>query len=281
MAAQPTASSSTSTIGDLTLRGMPLWVQDTVATAAVVVTDTVATAAAVVTDATVGRYHTALLVIYVAVLLSGVAGLALALRALRSHALSVTTIAVLNLVFAHFLFLVTLPFRIYYYAADRWPLSAGWCKAVSSMIHIHLYMCFVFYVVILVTRLLSFHRRRGEAATVEFQRRTHAILVSVAVWTTAHPVWDWGLRVPLKPSCCSPSTGFDGVPVAFIVPAGRESKRLTSQAHSSGARRKSHKRESQQSLPPPAIVGIMLEKDNIDTNLRYSDEEYDVWTGSS
>ncbi|KAG7256098.1 hypothetical protein CRUP_004876 [Coryphaenoides rupestris] len=44
-------------------------------------------------------------------------------------------------------------------------------------------MCFVFYVVILVTRLLTFHRRRGEAATVEFQRRTHTILASVAVWT--------------------------------------------------------------------------------------------------
>ncbi|KAG7248354.1 hypothetical protein CRUP_009371 [Coryphaenoides rupestris] len=112
----------------------------------------------------------------------GTAGLVLALRVLRSHALSVTTVAVLNLIFAHFLFLVTVPFRVYYYAAGHWYLGADWCKAVSSMIHIHLYMCFVFYVVILVTRLLTFHRRRGEAATADFQRRTHTILASVAVW---------------------------------------------------------------------------------------------------
>ncbi|CAL8320745.1 unnamed protein product [Boreogadus saida] len=124
-------------------------------------------------------YQTVLLSIYTVVLLSGVTCLVLTMRVLKFASHSLTTIAVLNLVFAHFLFLVTLPFRIYYYAAGRWALGDGLCKAVSSMIHVHLYMSFVCYVVILVTRLLLFHKRANQ---VEFHRRTHALLGSLAIW---------------------------------------------------------------------------------------------------
>ncbi|CAL8311651.1 unnamed protein product [Merluccius merluccius] len=124
-------------------------------------------------------YDAMLLCVYTAVLLSGVLGLVPTVRILQSNSRSLTSIAVLNLIFAHFLFLVTLPFRIYYYAAHNWSLGPHWCKVVSSMIHIHLYMSFIFYVIILVMRLLSFHRRVTEVA---FNRRTHALFGSLAVW---------------------------------------------------------------------------------------------------
>lgn len=120
-----------------------------------------------------------LLVIYVFVLLSGTLGMVLTVPILRTYTRSLTTIAVLNLIFVHFLFLVTLPFRIHYYAVGHWDLGPFWCKAVSSAIHIHLYMTFVFYVVILVTRLLAFHRR---ATQVEFHCRMHAFVSSLVLW---------------------------------------------------------------------------------------------------
>ena len=128
------------------------------------------------------EYHVVLLSIYTLGLLIGIPCLALTVRVLQFASHSLTTIAVHNLVFAHFLFLVTLPFRIYYYANGEWHLGNGLCKAVSSMIHVHLYMSFICYVVILVTRLLAFHKRTNQ---MEFHRRTHALLGSLAIWVVA------------------------------------------------------------------------------------------------
>ncbi|KAJ3611360.1 hypothetical protein NHX12_021376 [Muraenolepis orangiensis] len=121
-----------------------------------------------------------LLCIYTAVLLSGTLGMVLMVRLLRSHTLSLTALAVLNLVFGHFLFLLTVPFRLHYYATGHWHLGPGWCKAVSSMVHIHLYMSFIFYVVILVTRLLAFRRQRS--APPPEVHCMPALLGSLAVW---------------------------------------------------------------------------------------------------
>lgn len=57
------------------------------------------------------------------------------------------------------------------------------------MIHAHIYLAFVFYVIILVTRYLAFYKRTDR---MEFYRRLHAIGASVAVWlimlTIALPV---------------------------------------------------------------------------------------------
>ncbi|XP_042154534.1 probable G-protein coupled receptor 141 isoform X1 [Oncorhynchus tshawytscha] len=97
--------------------------------------------------------------IYSLVLVIGVIGLALMIHILQSNMRSVITIAMLNLTLAHFLFLLTVPFRIYYYAAGYWMLGDMLCRVVSAMIHVHMYMAFVFYVVILVIRLLGFHSK--------------------------------------------------------------------------------------------------------------------------
>lgn len=125
------------------------------------------------------EYHTVLLVIYSVVLLIGTITLSLTMHIMRSSMASITSIAVLNLIFTHFVFLLTVPFRIYYYATNNWSLGLGWCKVVSGMIHIHMYMSFIFYVIILITRLMTFyHKAEGVAS---FQR-IHALLVSVMVW---------------------------------------------------------------------------------------------------
>lgn len=125
------------------------------------------------------KYHTVLLAIYSVVLLSGTISLSLMIHIMKSSSTSVTSIAVLNLIFTHFIFLLTVPFRIYYYVIHDWRLEDGWCKVVSGMIHIHMYMSFIFYVIILITRLMTFYRKEWQVASFH---RIHALLVSAAVW---------------------------------------------------------------------------------------------------
>lgn len=120
-----------------------------------------------------------LVVIYSVVLLSGTISLSLMIHIIRSSKTSLTSIAVLNLIFTHFIFLLTVPFRIYYYAIAEWNLDREWCKVVSSMIHIHMYMSFIFYVIILITRLSSFYHKAERETSF---RRIHALLVSSVVW---------------------------------------------------------------------------------------------------
>lgn len=124
-------------------------------------------------------YHEVLLAIFSLVLVIGTISLILTMRVLKSNMTSVTSIAVLNLIFTHFVFLLTVPFRIYYYANNHWDLGPWWCKMVSGMIHIHMYMSFVFYVIILITRLLMFYHKNQREASVQ---RIHAFLASAVVW---------------------------------------------------------------------------------------------------
>ncbi|XP_061821513.1 probable G-protein coupled receptor 141 [Nerophis lumbriciformis] len=125
------------------------------------------------------EHNMVLIVIYTLVLLIGATSLSLTILIMKLRTASTTSIAVLNLVFAHFLFLLTVPFRIYYYATQQWSLGLGWCKVVSSMIHIHMYMSFSLYVIILVTRLLAFYGKRGPMASPP---RIYALAASVVVW---------------------------------------------------------------------------------------------------
>ncbi|XP_072234479.1 probable G-protein coupled receptor 141 [Leuresthes tenuis] len=125
------------------------------------------------------EYHTTLLVIYSVVLLCGTVSLSLMMYIMKSSTGSTTSIAINNLIFAHFIFLFTVPFRIYYYSANRWTLGFGLCKIVSAMIHIHMHMSFILYVIILVTRLLTFYHNTTQVASF---RRIHALIGSALVW---------------------------------------------------------------------------------------------------
>ncbi|XP_067291035.1 probable G-protein coupled receptor 141 isoform X2 [Pseudorasbora parva] len=125
-------------------------------------------------------YRIALIVIYTVVLLVGLTGLALMISLLKTNIRSLTTIAFLNLMVAHFLFLLTVPFRIYYYAVQQtWALGSGMCKLVSAMVHIHIYMVFVIYAIILTLRFLHYYKKTQRT---EFYRRLHALGASAVVW---------------------------------------------------------------------------------------------------
>ncbi|XP_054893202.1 probable G-protein coupled receptor 141 [Poeciliopsis prolifica] len=124
-------------------------------------------------------FHITLLVIYSVVLLCGTVSLSLMMHILKSSAASATSITVFNLIFAHFIFLLTVPFRIHYYVTNEWKLGIQWCKMVSAMIHIHMYMSFLLYMIILVTRLWPHYSRTRQ---VESLGRMQALVGSVVMW---------------------------------------------------------------------------------------------------
>lgn len=113
------------------------------------------------------------------VLVGGVISMSLMINLLQSNTRSVTTTAVLNLIIVHILFLLTVPFRIYYYAYGTWKLTGGFCKVVSLMIFAHIHLAFIFYCIILVGRYLTFFRR---SSRMEFYRTLHAVGASLLVW---------------------------------------------------------------------------------------------------
>ncbi|KAI2648970.1 putative G-protein coupled receptor 141 [Labeo rohita] len=98
---------------------------------------------------------------------------------LKTNIRSLTTIAFLNLMVAHFIFLLTVPFRIYYYVTNTWALGPGFCKLVSAMVHIHIYMVFTIYSILLTVRFLEFYKKMKRT---EFYRRLHGLGASVLVW---------------------------------------------------------------------------------------------------
>ncbi|XP_066518632.1 probable G-protein coupled receptor 141 [Hoplias malabaricus] len=122
----------------------------------------------------------ALITIYTVVLMVGTTGLIFMIRILKTNLRSWTTIAFLNLLLAHFIFLLTIPFRIYYYATNHWGLSRSFCKIVSAMIHLHMYVVFVIYVVILIIRFLQYFKKIDR---MEFYRRLHALGASIGIWS--------------------------------------------------------------------------------------------------
>lgn len=100
----------------------------------------------------------------------------------KMNTLSVTTAAIVNLVVVHSLLLLTMPFRLYYYISQKWIFGLAFCKAVSAMLHIHMYLTFLFYIITLVIRWLIFFQLKDK---VEFYRKLHAVAASAAVWTVA------------------------------------------------------------------------------------------------
>ncbi|KAL0156664.1 hypothetical protein M9458_047910 [Cirrhinus mrigala] len=124
-------------------------------------------------------YRVALIIIYSVVLLVGITGLTVMISLLKTNIRSITTIAFLNLMVAHFIFLLTVPFRIYYYVVQTWDLSPGFCKLVSAMVHIHIYMVFTIYSILLTVRFLHFYKKTQRT---EFYRRLHGLGASALVW---------------------------------------------------------------------------------------------------
>lgn len=118
--------------------------------------------------------------VYFIVLIGGLVGvISILFLLVKMNSRSVTTMAVINLVVVHGVFLLTVPFRLAYLIKGTWTFGLPFCKFVSAMLHIHMYLTFLFYVVILVIRYLIFFKRRDK---VEFYRKLHAVAASTAMW---------------------------------------------------------------------------------------------------
>ncbi len=126
-------------------------------------------------------FRIALLVLYIFILLAGTLNVVLMSCMLQSQRrLSFTKVSVINLIAVHSVFLLTLPFRIYYYASDKdWILGMCFCKIVSFMIHAHMYLAFIFYVFLLIVRYVEHCNQRHK---LEFHRILHATIASATVW---------------------------------------------------------------------------------------------------
>ncbi|XP_004677206.1 PREDICTED: probable G-protein coupled receptor 141 [Condylura cristata] len=118
--------------------------------------------------------------LYCTVLIGGLVGIiSISFLLVKMNTRSVTTTAVINLVVVHSVFLLTVPFRLTYLIKHTWMFGLPFCKFVSSMLHIHMYLTFLFYVVILVIRYLTFFKHKDK---VEFYRKLHAVAASAGMW---------------------------------------------------------------------------------------------------
>ncbi|XP_067888798.1 probable G-protein coupled receptor 141 [Heterodontus francisci] len=124
-------------------------------------------------------YNAALIAIYAIVLMGGSAGAVIMTWKIKSDRRSVTSTAVINLISVHTFFLLTVPFRISYYILGEWRFGEIFCKLVSAMIHVHMYLCFMFYVAIVVIRMISFFR---EKKRMQFYQPWHASAASLLIW---------------------------------------------------------------------------------------------------
>ncbi|XP_054047884.1 probable G-protein coupled receptor 141 isoform X2 [Rissa tridactyla] len=109
----------------------------------------------------------------------GIGSITMSFVLVKMNTLSVTTTAIINLVVVHSLLVFTVPFRLHYYVNKKWVFKMPFCKTVSAMVHIHMYLTFLFYVITLVIRWLIFFQWKIK---VEFYRKLHAIAASAAVW---------------------------------------------------------------------------------------------------
>lgn len=109
----------------------------------------------------------------------GIGSITMSFVLVKMNTLSVTTTAIINLVVVHTLLLFTVPFRLYYYINKKWIFKIPFCKMVSAMVHIHMYLTFLFYIITLVIRWLVFFQWKDK---VEFYRKLHAMAASAAVW---------------------------------------------------------------------------------------------------
>ncbi|XP_060104137.1 probable G-protein coupled receptor 141 isoform X1 [Heteronotia binoei] len=134
-------------------------------------------------EPTNGIWKAILITVYTVVFIGGVFGaIRISFLLVKMNTLSVTTTAVINLVVVHSLFLGTVPFRLYYYTTDKWVFGQPFCKIVSAMIHVHMYLTFLFYVFVLVIRCLIFFKWKDK---LEFYRNLHAVASSLAIWILA------------------------------------------------------------------------------------------------
>ncbi|XP_051739227.1 probable G-protein coupled receptor 141 isoform X2 [Ctenopharyngodon idella] len=126
-------------------------------------------------------FRISLLVLYSFILLGGTLNVLLMSCMLQSQKrLSYTKVSVINLIAVHSVFLLTVPFRIYYYAFNEtWILGLTFCKIVSLMIHAHMYLAFIFYAFLVIVRYVEHSDRQQK---LQFHRILYATIPSAVIW---------------------------------------------------------------------------------------------------
>ncbi|XP_023595342.1 probable G-protein coupled receptor 141 isoform X2 [Trichechus manatus latirostris] len=125
------------------------------------------------------RCRRILIALYSVVLLGGTAGTVMMSRMMfKRKSQSMIATIIVNIIVLHSILLVTLPFRLSYYVSVVWKFGSFTCRVVSSIIYGHMYFTFVFYVVIVILRLLIYFKK------LQMQRlqRYHAVVLSITVW---------------------------------------------------------------------------------------------------
>ncbi|XP_038666332.1 probable G-protein coupled receptor 141 isoform X2 [Scyliorhinus canicula] len=123
-----------------------------------------------------------LIVLYSIVFVGGVIGASVMLHRILKSDKNSKSFIIINLSVAHVIFLITVPFRIFYYITEQWKFGLLFCKLVSAIIHVHMYLTFVFYVIIITTRFLNVFQKREY---LKFNRPWIASVFCVTLWLVA------------------------------------------------------------------------------------------------
>ena len=119
-----------------------------------------------------------LISLYSVVLLGGAAGaIAMSYMMLKRNSQSIVATIVLNILVLHSILLFSLPFRLSYYVLVVWEFGSFTCRLVSSIIYGHMYFTFVFYVAIIISRLLMYFKK----LQTQFQKY-HVVVLSIIIW---------------------------------------------------------------------------------------------------
>uniref|UniRef100_A0A4X2L6C4 G-protein coupled receptors family 1 profile domain-containing protein n=1 Tax=Vombatus ursinus TaxID=29139 RepID=A0A4X2L6C4_VOMUR len=117
--------------------------------------------------------------LYSIVLLGGTASTIMMSHVLlQRNSQSIITVIIANIIVLHSILLLSLPFRLSYYFLLEWKFGWFICPVISSMVHFHMYFTFVFYVAIIVIRLLIYFKR----FPLQELQKCHVIALSVAIW---------------------------------------------------------------------------------------------------
>ncbi|XP_022371010.1 probable G-protein coupled receptor 141 [Enhydra lutris kenyoni] len=127
-----------------------------------------------------GHCRMILITLYSMVLLGGTMGTVLMSRMMcKRKSQSMIAMIILNIIVLHSVLLISLPFRLSYYILGVWEFGSFLCRLVSSIIYGHMYFTFVFYVAIVILRLLVYFK------TLQMQKlqKYHMVVLSIVIWT--------------------------------------------------------------------------------------------------
>ncbi|XP_048385747.1 probable G-protein coupled receptor 141 isoform X2 [Stegostoma tigrinum] len=121
----------------------------------------------------------ALIALYSIVFVGGVIGASVMLFRILKNDKNSKSFIIINLLVAHVIFLITVPFRVSYYAIKEWKFGLVFCKLVSAVIHIHMYLTFAFYVIIVINR---FHNVFQKSDRLKAYKPWNVLVFSAVVW---------------------------------------------------------------------------------------------------